>query len=178
MAENYNAQDMCMDWNDSIENDGKEFVLLPEGDYVYKVTGFERARHPGSAKLPPCNKAALTLQVVTDEGIATIFTDLYLYRTMEWKMSSFFRSIGQKKHGEKFTPDWSKVIGKRGRAHFKTEEYVKDGETRSKNVVDKFLDYEEGLIPPETEAEKAASPVDENGFMKIPEGAADELPFD
>ena len=49
MADN-NNQNMCMDWNDEIENDGQEFVLLPEGDYVFKVTGFERGRHPGSAK--------------------------------------------------------------------------------------------------------------------------------
>ena len=31
MADN-NNQNMCMDWNDEIENDGQEFVLLPEGD--------------------------------------------------------------------------------------------------------------------------------------------------
>ena len=40
MAENINNQNMMMDWNDSIENDGQEFVLLPEGDYNFVVTNF------------------------------------------------------------------------------------------------------------------------------------------
>ena len=58
-----NAQEMCMDWNDAIENDGQEFVTLEEGDYNFTVTGFERGRFPGSVKIPPCNKAAITIAV-------------------------------------------------------------------------------------------------------------------
>ena len=176
MADN-NNQNRCMDWNDEIENDGQEFVLLPEGDYVFKVTGFERGRHPGSAKLPACNKASLTLQVKIDDGIANIFTDLFLFRPMEWKISAFFRCIGLKKHGEKLKPDWNKVLYSRGRGHFKTEEYVdRNGETRTKNVIDKFLDYDDSLMPLDTDG--GSADVDENGFMKIPDGVADELPFD
>ena len=56
-----------MDWNDTLENDGQEYIILPEGDYNFVVTNFERGRFPGSAKMPPCNKAALTLVVNTDE---------------------------------------------------------------------------------------------------------------
>ena len=36
-----------MDWNDTIESDGQEFVLLEEGDYNFVVTNFERGRFPG-----------------------------------------------------------------------------------------------------------------------------------
>lgn len=69
----YNDQNMCMDWDDAIESDGQEYVLLEEGDYNFQVVDFERGRFPGSAKIPPCNKAALTLQVKTADGkIATI----------------------------------------------------------------------------------------------------------
>ena len=129
MAENYqNDQNMVLDWNDTIESDGQEFITLEEGDYVFEVTGFERGRFPGGQKIPACNKAALTLQVKTDAGTAVIRTDLLLYKTMEWKLSSFFRCIGQKKHGERLTMDWSKVIGSRGRAHFKPRTYTdRDG---------------------------------------------------
>ena len=49
-----------MDWDDAIENDGQEFIILPEGDYNFMVTGFERGRFPGSAKIPACNKATIT----------------------------------------------------------------------------------------------------------------------
>ena len=41
-----------LDWDDEIERES-DFVLLPEGDYDFTVTGFERARHEGSEKLPP-----------------------------------------------------------------------------------------------------------------------------
>ena len=41
MAENYqNDQNMFLDWNDTIESDGQEFITLEEGDYIFEVTGF------------------------------------------------------------------------------------------------------------------------------------------
>ena len=94
-----------MDWNDVIEDDGQEFVLLEEGDYNFRVTNFERGHFPGSAKLPACNKATLTLEVDTREGCAYVKHDLLLCRNLEWRISSFFRCIGQKKHGERLVMD-------------------------------------------------------------------------
>mgnify|MGYP000863540518 CR=1 FL=1 len=41
-------------WEDEIVNEGGDFVLLPEGDYDFTVAKYERARHEGSAKVPPC----------------------------------------------------------------------------------------------------------------------------
>ena len=41
------ADKNMMDWNDTIESDGQEFVLLDEGDYNFTVTNFERGRFPG-----------------------------------------------------------------------------------------------------------------------------------
>ena len=65
----YNSNNnMIMDWDDALENDGQEYVVLEEGDYNFTVTGFERGRFPGSAKIPPCNKAALTLAVDTPDA--------------------------------------------------------------------------------------------------------------
>ena len=143
MAENINNQNMMMDWNDSIENDGQEFVLLPEGDYNFVVTNFERGRFPGGAKVPACNKASITVQVNASEGVSIIKFDLLLYRTLEWRISAFFRSIGQKKHGEKLTMDWNKVIGSKGRAHFKQRTYVnQSGEEKTINDIDRFIDYD------------------------------------
>lgn len=133
-----------MDWDSAIESDGQQFITLPEGDYNYTVTQFERGRYPGSAKLPPCNKASLTLQVELPDGsLATCREDLILYRTLEWKLASFFRSIGEKKSGERVVMDWNKVIGRRGRAHFKPRTYTANtGESRSANAVDRYIDYD------------------------------------
>ena len=137
-----NNQTMLMDWNDSIETDGQEFVLLPEGDYNFLVTGFERGRFPGGAKVPACNKATITVQVATPEGIAVVKFDLLLYRSLEWRISSFFRCIGQKKHGEKLTMDWNKVVGSIGRAHFKQRTYTNQyGEEKTVNDLYRFIDY-------------------------------------
>ena len=137
-----NEENMLMDWNDSIETDGQEFVLLPEGDYNFTVTNFERGRFPGGPKVPACNKATITVQVNTKEGIAVVKFDLLLYRSLEWRISSFFRCIGQKKHGEKLTMNWNTVVGSVGRAHFKQRNYTNQyGEEKTVNDLDRFIDY-------------------------------------
>ncbi|MBQ6123063.1 MAG: hypothetical protein IJI59_15165 [Clostridia bacterium] len=140
---------MIMDWNDTIQNDGKEFVTLPEGDYTFTVTNFERAHFPGSAKLPPCNKASLTLTIDNDLGIATARIDLILARSLEWKISSFFSSIGQKKQGETLKMDWDRVVGARGKAHFKPRKYTdRYGNEREANDVERFIPCDDpgGLV--------------------------------
>ena len=134
-----------MDWDDVIQDDGQEFVVVPEGDYTFTVTGFERGRFPGSAKIPACNKATISISIDNDKGVANARFDLILYRTLEWKIASFFRCIGQKKHGEKVVMNWNGIVGARGRAHIKPRTYTKDGEERQVNDVDRFYDYDESV---------------------------------
>lgn len=152
-----------MDWNDTIEDDGKEFVILPEGDYAFTIINFERGRFPGSAKIPACNKAVLTLSFDNDLGNATARIDLILYRTLEWKLASFFRSIGAKQHGEKVVMDWNKVVGARGRAHVAPRNYTgKDGQQRQTNDVVRFLEYDASVAC--TPVENADLPWDNGNF--------------
>lgn len=130
-------------WEDEIRNDSGQFVLLEEGDYNFTVTGFERGRFPGSQKIPACNKATLTLSVDTPDGIASVKYDLILWSSLEWKISEFFRAIGQKKAGEACTPRWNQVVGARGRARFRPRTYEKkDGTPGTANDVDRFYDYD------------------------------------
>ena len=42
---------VAMGWDDEFE-EGSEFLLLPEGDYNFTITQFERAYFNGSDKLP------------------------------------------------------------------------------------------------------------------------------
>ena len=158
------AQDnRIMDWNDTIQDDGREFVILPEGDYFFTVTDFERARFPGSAKIPACNKATLSLDIDNDKGIATARVDLILYRTLEWRIASFFRSIGMKKHGEQVVMDWTKVVGARGKAHIKPRKYTdRNGNEREANNVEGFIDCDDpnGLV----ESKDTELPWNNGGF--------------
>jgi len=142
-----NEKDMLMNWDDSIETDGQEYILLPEGEYNFKVTNFERGRFVGSAKIPQCNKATITIQIEAKEGTTSVKFDLILYRTLEWRISAFFRCIGQKKHGEKLTMDWGKVIGSKGRAYIKQRSYTNlNGEEKLINDIDRFIDYNEDFF--------------------------------
>ena len=71
-------------WDDEIQNDSPDLVLLPEGEYPFEVTKFERQRHPGSAKLPPCAMALLTIQVDGGEkGRSVVTHRLYLHGTTD-----------------------------------------------------------------------------------------------
>lgn len=139
-------------WDEEVSNDGAQYVLLEEGDYNFTVTNFERGRFPGSAKIGACNKATMTLAVDTAEGQATVKYDLLLWSTLDWKISEFFRAIGQKKHGEALRPQWQNVVGSRGRAHFKPRTYTKDGNTRQVNDVEKFYDYDSKFFTPQNSA--------------------------
>ena len=52
-----------MNWDDAIEKDGDEYVVLPEGDYPFKVVSFERGRFQGGEKITACPEAVLRLEV-------------------------------------------------------------------------------------------------------------------
>lgn len=137
-----------MDWNSTIENDGEalEYIVLPEGDYTFTVTGFDRAEHEGSEKIPPCPKAILELTVKTPRGISIIRENLFLDESFEWKLCQFFLSIGQRTHGQKYTMDWSKVHGAKGRAHVIVNKWTgNDGVTRQNNRVQKYLEPIKGF---------------------------------
>lgn len=150
--ENIN-QNMEMDWNDTILEDGQELVLLDEGDYNFIVTNFERGRFPGGQKIPACNKASITVQVETEKGLSVIKFDLLLYRSVEWRISSFFRCIGQKKHGEKLTMNWNQVIGSKGRAHITQRKYNNQyGEEKTINDIGRFIDYDPKFFATDTQA--------------------------
>ena len=148
------SDNQVMDWNDSIENDGQEFTILPAGEYPFRVIKFERARYKGSEKIPACNEAKLTLDVGDAENSTNVPVRLFLVKSQEWKLASFFRCIGARKHGERMVMDWSKVIGATGTCKVKTRKWKGTGENESKeyesNEVDKFLD------PPETPADGGA----------------------
>lgn len=134
-----------LQWDDTIEKESSDFILLPEGDYNFTVESFERGRHGGSEKLPPCNKAVLTLVIGTAEGDVRITHNLFLHSKTEPLLSAFFTCIGQKKKGEPLKMDWGMVPGASGRCRVVVSPYRnRDGEERKCNDIKKFYPKEEG----------------------------------
>ena len=91
-----------------------------------------------------CYKADLTLKVTDPESgkSGSVFDTLYLNSKAEWRLSQFFISIGQKKHGEPLVMDWNKVVGAKGKLELTINKYTstKDGTERTNNRVSKYLE--------------------------------------
>ena len=130
-------------WDDTIQKEAPEFEPLPEGDYDFIVESFDRGRHNGSEKLPPCNKAVLKLRVKSTDGReVTVTHNLFLHTITEGMLSAFFESIGQKKKGEPLRMNWQMVPGAKGRLKLGVHKYTKDGQDRTSNDVKRFYPYE------------------------------------
>ncbi len=146
-----NARELS--WEDEIQNEESPFQLLPAGEYTFQVERFERARHSGSEKVPPCNKAVLTLAVKGPGGSGSVQASLFLYSRFEWKLCRFFTAIGQRRPGEAVRMNWQAVPGATGRCKLGVRRWTgSDGREHSGNEVVEFL-------PPEGE-----------GFTEMPAG--------
>ena len=134
-----------LDWDDVIEYDVSDWDLLPEGVYPFTVTNMERTRFNGSAKLPPCLQAELTLRIDGGaKGIATITHNLFLHSKTEGLLCAFFAAIGMRKKGEALRMDWTKVVGASGLCEVSIRDWTdRDGNARQSNQVKKFLPPEE-----------------------------------
>ena len=142
MAENTGRE---LGWDDQIENDGPEYEVLPAGDYDFDVVNFERARHSGSNKLPPCNKAIVHIKITAPDGRTnTIRHNLFLHTITEGMICSFFTAIGQRKKGERIIPNWSAVIGGHGRCKVGVKVY----EGKEYNEIKQFYESEGTAFQP------------------------------
>lgn len=149
----FNSNDGCLSWDGILDKDNPETIILPEGDYNYRVVSMERGRFAGSEKVPACPKASLVLSVTTDAGKeAKVKVELLLHSKVSWKIAAFFRSIGQKKRGEAISMNWNIVQNSVGRAHFKPRNYIaSNGEERTVNDVAFFIDYDEKYFSSQSE---------------------------
>lgn len=156
--------DFINSWTWQIKDDGTEFKPLKPGIYPARISRFEQGEHLGSAKIPPCPKAILTLAVDSGNGSVDVKTTLLVHRKMEWKLSEFFRSIGRKRHGEPLQMDWSDLVGQKLLVKIGPRSYVgSDGETHVANNVERFLDYNPDAFPkdPDWLADALAADVQE-----------------
>lgn len=131
-------------WDDEISNEGMDFTLLPEGDYDFTIAKVERARHAGSAKIPPCNMAKVTFTIWGAEDKIEITENYFLCNKFEWKLSALFLATGLKKHGEPLKMQWGLITGAKGKCHVFIEKYTKtDGSEGQSNKIKKLYAYDE-----------------------------------
>lgn len=128
-------------WDDVIENDGGEWVILPDGEYPFTVKSFERKRFGGSEKLPACNQAELTIEIDGGSlGKTTVQHSLFLHSKTEGLLCAFFTAIGHRKHGEPLRMNWQAVIGSTGRCKVYVDKWIgRDGKEHESNKIQKFI---------------------------------------
>jgi hypothetical protein len=150
-------------WDDTIEKDGGEFIILPEGEYDFTVTKFERGRYAGGSKVPACNQAKLTLTIHSPQGDVDIFHNILLFSRLEGLISNFFTGIGLKKKGEKLKMDWKAAIGRSGRCKLEIHEWTgNDGQKKQNNQVKSFIPADE--VKPIQPQNQAPFPTQQGGF--------------
>ncbi len=130
-----NADNELLDFEDVISNE-EEFLILPEGDYLFKVAEVVRGWHEDSPGMKACNMVTLKLEIATPEGIARARVNLFLVRRWESRICGFFRCISEKKRGVPIKMDWPRAEGATGYAHFAPTVY----KGREYNEVVRFLD--------------------------------------
>ena len=95
-------------WDDEIEE--SSFEVLPDGDYRFEVTGFERGwwePQRSDSKIPACNQAEIemTINWVNKDGQTRtnkLTYKLKLVRNLQFLIYQFFEAVGLRKKGDHF----------------------------------------------------------------------------
>ena len=115
------AENMAFGWDDEVNE--SEFEILPDGDYIFKVTAFERAYFEpkkADSKIGACQQANVefTIEWVNAAGVPRsnkLVYKLKLWRTLDFLIYQFFESIGLRKKGDgSCKMPWNEIIGKTG----------------------------------------------------------------
>jgi hypothetical protein len=140
-----------LDWDSPIQNDGADFAAFPDKTEVHFIVAkLERTVTGDKSKIGPgCPMAVLDLQVTAEvDGrvlTQTITDRIPLHTSTEWKLCSFFSSIGQRTHGQQIIPNWDAVEGASGRARLTLRTFKKRSdqpgeETGVANDIDAYLE--------------------------------------
>lgn len=134
----------ALSWDSQISQESS-FIVLPAGEYNFKVDKMNRGQYnpsPNSKIRDVSPKAELEITIFNpDTGESTSVTEnLILHSATEWKLSEFFIAIGQKNPGEPFNPNWQFVPGATGRCEVEINKYTnKEGQDRENNRIKNFL---------------------------------------
>jgi hypothetical protein len=160
-----------LDMNATIQDDGNDFVLLPEGVYDFIVTDFEPGEYqekPQGPNIPgkTRKKIVVSIQVEYEGQKQTIKDSIPLLRKMEWKFCQLFKAIGDRKKGESLVMDWNNIRGKGGKCKIKVDTFKNrtSGENMQSNKIAKYFDPAEST----NQAPAGYAAPDQNTQMQAP----------
>lgn len=110
----------------------KEFTLLPEGHYPFRVVNFEKGYYEDDSS--SCPVAKLRLEIDNEHGNVVINQKLFLTESNIQMISDFFASIGLTSD-EDTPPAWDDIVGKEGGCHIIKKELT----FKTINSVDRFI---------------------------------------
>lgn len=171
MTTNANNEMDILGWDDYVEA-GSPFVLLPEGNYPFVVTNFERGIYEKPAdresKVPAnCPMATVSCQFTTESGETTTLTEkFFLYKKMQWKINQFFTSLGAQQGADgRVKMNWGSILGASGTAKVIINDYKdkKTGEDKQNNRIDTFNEPTQqaaatGYQPPQQNYQQPTQP--------------------
>lgn len=115
--------DGAMGWDEEVTAESKEYTVLPDGIYPFIIKdAIVKGKTSGKGKLPVCNMATVTITIEFEGKEIKVKDNITLHRSIEWKISQFFESLGMKQKGVPFRPDWNGIVGKTGLAKMHAEE--------------------------------------------------------
>lgn len=121
-----------LDWDATLdeieinEEEEREYITLPEGDYKFKVSDFNYDDYNGSEKIPACKKARLSAKVETEDGTAYASYNFYLYEGKGIdKIYKFLKAVGLDDKSKSLGYLFNKAVqdAAEGTAHIKPSEY-------------------------------------------------------
>ncbi len=78
-------------WNDEIDVNADDYILLPPGEYDFTVATVKKARHEPrqGGKLPACNKAIIHCIIDQGDKRVTIKNNLFLHTSCMSMLAQF-----------------------------------------------------------------------------------------
>ena len=93
------------EWGDTVTKDANEFVTLMPGKYTGKITKIEKKRWEGTGKMNGCPYAEVTVEATDGEVTGYVKDNLFLARSLEWKIGQFLHAFGLKEKDEPVKAD-------------------------------------------------------------------------
>lgn len=139
--------DQALDWDAEVseemagntERKSDPLVVLPPGNYQFKVHKVERGTFNGSAKLPACNMVKVGIIVDGGElGHSYVTTRFYMHTRCLWQIFQFLTALGLRKSGDGTSRiPWEKVVPDlEGKCHVKIHTY----NDKESNEVDRWIE--------------------------------------